>query len=126
MIDAIAKVTLYVNNQQEAKDFWINKLGFRVRSEQPMGPGMTWLEVGPEEKTSTVFVLYEKAMMQRQNPDVSVAHPSVILRTGNLLAAHRQMKENGVRADEIVRMPYGSMFTFYDMDGNMFLLREES
>ena len=37
------------------------------------------------------------------------------------------MKDNGVRADEIVRMPYGSMFTFYDiMDGNMFLLREES
>ena len=125
MIDAIAKVTLYVNNQQEAKDFWIHKLGFQVRLEQPMGPGMTWLEVGPEEKTSTVFVLYEKAMMQRQNPDVSVAHPSVILRTGNLLAAHRQMKENGVRADEIVRMPYGNMFTFYDMDGNMFLLREE-
>jgi lactoylglutathione lyase len=24
-----------------------------------------------------------------------------------------------------MRMPYGSMFQFYDMDGNVFLLREE-
>ena len=25
-----------------------------------------------------------------------------------------------------MKMPYGSMFQFYDMDGNVFLLREEA
>ena len=31
MINAISKVTLYVNNQEEAKAFWTEKVGFEVR-----------------------------------------------------------------------------------------------
>ena len=53
-------------------------------------------------------------------------HPSVILCTGDLENAHREMKERGVRTGDIMKMPYGSMFQFYDMDGNVFLLREEA
>ena len=36
------------------------------------------------------------------------------------------LKERGVRAGDVMKMPYGSMFQFYDMDGNVFLLREEA
>lgn len=45
MINKIGKITLYVNNQEEAKEFWTNKMGFVVKLEQPMGPDMKWLEV---------------------------------------------------------------------------------
>jgi len=48
MINAISKVTLYVNNQEEAKAFWTEKVGFEVRSEEQMGPDMKWIEVGPD------------------------------------------------------------------------------
>lgn len=64
--------------------------------------------------------------MKAQNPDVNVGHPSVILCTGDLENAHREMKERDVRTGDIMKMPYGSMFQFYDMDGNVFLLREEA
>ena len=37
MIDSIGKITLYVNNQNEARDFWTEKMGFIVRLEQQMG-----------------------------------------------------------------------------------------
>ena len=47
MINAISKVTLYVNNQEEAKAFWTERVGFEVRSEEQMGPDMKWIEVGP-------------------------------------------------------------------------------
>lgn len=40
MINKIGKITLYVNNQKEAKSFWIEKLGFVVKFEQSMGPNM--------------------------------------------------------------------------------------
>ena len=48
MIDSIGKITLYVNNQNEARDFWTEKMGFIVRLEQQMGADQKWLEVGPE------------------------------------------------------------------------------
>ena len=126
MIDSIAKITLYVKNQNEARDFWTEKMGFIVRLEQQMGAGQKWLEVGPEYGGGTSFVLYDKEKMKAQNPDVNVGHPSVILCTGDLENAHREMKERGVRTGDIMKMPYGSMFQFYDMDGNVFLLREEA
>lgn len=46
MIDSIGKITLYVNNQNEARDFWTEKMGFIVRLEQQMGADQKWLEVG--------------------------------------------------------------------------------
>jgi len=41
----IGKITIYVEDQEQAKDFWINKVGFVLKFEQPMGPGMAWIEV---------------------------------------------------------------------------------
>ena len=52
MINAISKVTLYVNNQEEAKAFWTERVGFEVRSEEQMGPDMKWIEVGPAQGDS--------------------------------------------------------------------------
>ena len=48
MIDSIEKITLYVKNQKEARDFWTERMGFIVRLEQQMGADQKWLEVGPE------------------------------------------------------------------------------
>ena len=71
MIDSIGKITLYVNNQNEARDFWSEKMGFIVRLEQQMGADQKWLEVGPEYGGGTSFVLYDKEKMKTQNPDVN-------------------------------------------------------
>lgn len=73
-------------------------MNFVVKLEQPMGPNMTWLEVGPSEDAFTSFVLYEKELMRKQN---------------------------GVKVGELQIMPYGKMFSFEDQDGNTFLIRED-
>lgn len=125
MINSIAKITLYVENQDEAKRFWTEKMGFQVRLEQQMGPDMKWLEVGPDRESTAVFVLYERKLMEAQNGEVNTGHPSVILSASDLKGTHERLVNNGVRVEDIVKMPYGSMFTFYDMDGNRFLLRED-
>ena len=38
MINKIGKITVYVQDQEQAKDFWLNKVGFVLKEEQPMGP----------------------------------------------------------------------------------------
>lgn len=126
MIHAISKITLYVNNQEEAKAFWTEKAGFEVRSEEQMGPDMKWIEVGPAQGDGTVFVLYDKKLMEAQNPKVNVGHPSVMMSTDNIEEAYKELLEKGVSVGEIKRMPYGNMFQFEDMDGNQFLLREDT
>lgn len=125
MINKIGKITIYVENQEKAKEFWTGKVGFVVKAENPMGPNMTWLEVGPSEDEFTTFVLYEKKLMKAQNPDINTGHPSVLLSTNNIDETYNKLKEKNVKVDELMKMPYGSMFTFYDQDGNQYLVRED-
>jgi lactoylglutathione lyase len=125
MINKIGKITLYVNNQEEAKKFWTEKLKFIVKFEQPMGPTMKWLEVGPSESEFTTFVLYDKNLMIAQNPKANVSHPSVLLSTTDIENAYNEIKSNGVEVGELMNMPYGKMFSFKDQDGNDYLLRED-
>ncbi|WML32964.1 VOC family protein [Clostridium sp. OS1-26] len=125
MINKIGKITLYVNNQDEAKKFWTEKLNFVVKFEQAMGPNMKWLEVGPNEGEFTTFVLYDKNLIISQNPSANVSHPSIILSTTDIEDSYNKMKENGVDVGDLMNMPYGKMFSFKDQDGNEYLLRED-
>ncbi|MHB8128349.1 MAG: VOC family protein [Mobilitalea sp.] len=125
MINKIAKITLYVNNQEEAKAFWTEKAGFVVKTELPMGPNIKWLEVGPSESEFTTFVLYEKKLMQTQNPSTNLGHPSIILSTTDIEKTYQDMKDNGIDVEDLNRMPYGTMFNFKDQDGNSYMIRED-
>ena len=125
MINKIGKITIYVNNQEEAKEFWTKKMNFVVKLEQPIGPNMKWLEVGPSEDSFTTFVIYEKNLMLAQNPQANVGHPNIILSTDDIESTYNEMKTNEVEVGEIMKMPYGSMFKFKDMDGNDYLVRED-
>ena len=125
MIKKIGKITIYVNNQEEAKRFWTEKLSFIVKFEQAMGPNMKWIEVGPNEDEFTTFILYDKNMMKVQNPNASLGHPNIILSTDDIDTTYNNMKSNGVIVDKIMTMPYGRMFSFKDQDGNDYLIRED-
>ncbi|PFH89348.1 VOC family protein [Bacillus sp. AFS088145] len=124
MINKIGKVTVYVEDQEQAKDFWINKMGFVLKIEMPMGPDAKWIEVGPTESEFTTLVLYSKPSMEQFKPE-KIAHPSVLFSTTDIEAAYEKMKQNGVKVDDLMKMPYGSMFNFYDQDGNDYLIRED-
>jgi catechol 2,3-dioxygenase-like lactoylglutathione lyase family enzyme len=38
MIQRLSHTTLYVTDQDVAKDFYVNKLGFDLKTDQTMGP----------------------------------------------------------------------------------------
>ncbi|OZM58022.1 glyoxalase [Lottiidibacillus patelloidae] len=124
MINKIAKVSIYVEDQEQAKDFWLNKVGFEIKLEQPMGPDFSWIEVGPSDSNGTTLILYSKVAMQQQQPS-KVSHPSILFSTTDIESAYEKMKQNDVKVGDMMRMPYGTMFAFYDQDGNDYLLRED-
>lgn len=124
MINKIGKITVYVNDQEQAKDFWLNKVGFVLKLEQPMGPNLSWIEVGPSHDEFTTLVLYSKSVMQQQKPS-AVAHPSILFSTTDIEKAYDELKHNRVEVGKMMKMPYGTMFTFKDQDGNEYIIRED-
>lgn len=62
MITKMSHVTLFVNNQEEAKNFYVNKLGFEVRTDQTMDGGFRWLTVGPKTQKDLEIVLMEPSV----------------------------------------------------------------
>src|SRR5579859_1891990 len=52
----IAHVTINVNDQERAKEFYTKKLGWGVQMDAPMGDGGRWLTVVPPGE-KTAFVL---------------------------------------------------------------------
>jgi catechol 2,3-dioxygenase-like lactoylglutathione lyase family enzyme len=59
MIARMSHTTIYVLNQQEALEFYTQKLGFEVRMDQTMEGGFRWLTVGPKSQPDLEIILFE-------------------------------------------------------------------
>ena len=57
MIQRLSHVAIYVLDQDEAYDFYVNKLGFEVRMDAKMDNGFRWLTVGPKGQPNLQIVL---------------------------------------------------------------------
>src|ERR1700722_3724252 len=58
MITCLSHHTVFVSDQQVARDFYIGKLGFKVKIDFDMG-GWTFLTVTPPGQDSLEFILME-------------------------------------------------------------------
>ncbi len=47
MIRKLKFSSIPVRDQDRALDFYVNVLGFTLQTDQPMGPGLRWIEVRP-------------------------------------------------------------------------------
>ncbi|MFZ6009429.1 MAG: VOC family protein, partial [Bacteroidota bacterium] len=57
MITRISHFTIYVLDQDQAHDFYVNKLGFEVVTDAKMDNGFRWLTVRPKQQKDTEIVL---------------------------------------------------------------------
>ena len=88
MINRIAKVTIYVNNQDEAKKFWTEKLNFVTKIDETEGP-LRWIEIAPKESEWVTIVLYDKKLMKEHYSNANIDYKTVILSTEDLDNAHK-------------------------------------
>ncbi|MBP1967596.1 VOC family protein [Paenibacillus aceris] len=119
MIQKIATVAIYVEDQHKAKTFWTEKVGFEVVRETPMGPNAFWLEVAPPGAQSAL-VIYPRSMMK----NYAELKPSIVFVTENIQATYERMKSKGVEFEgELQEMQWGTFATFKDEDGHSFLIK---
>ena len=135
MITRMNHVSIFVLNQDSAYDFYVNKLGFKVHTDAPMGPGARWLTVCPPEQPDLEISLMpiEEGMMFKNGTS---KHMRDLVRQGtfgfgvfeckNLLATYEELKARGV---EFTKAPtkefYAFEALFKDDSGNWFSLGEK-
>jgi catechol 2,3-dioxygenase-like lactoylglutathione lyase family enzyme len=139
MITKLSHVTIYVLDQDSAKDFYVNKLGFEVRSDISMGEefegagqGFRWLTVGPPNQADIEYILADCSMGHSpENADelrALVAKGAVgpgVFATDDCHKTHAELVERGVVfLSEPAERPYGVEAVFRDDSGNWFSLTQ--
>jgi len=71
MIQRMSHTTIYVTDQDQAKDFYVGKLGFEVRTDATMDGGFRWLTVGPKGQPDLEIVLMKIASGPSKDPEVA-------------------------------------------------------
>ena len=57
MIQKMSHATIYVLNQDVAKDFYVGKLGFEVKVDSSLPTGFRWLTVTPKGQPDLEIIL---------------------------------------------------------------------
>ncbi|WP_102349268.1 VOC family protein [Bacillus sp. Marseille-P3661] len=126
MISQVGQIMLYVNNQDEAVDFWTEKVGFSVISEENNGQGMRWIEIAPNKDVETSIVLHNKEIVASMSPELNLDTPSLMFFTDNIEKLHHELSNKNITVGEIVDMPSGRVFNFADNEDNYFAVMEKN
>ncbi|MFD3261499.1 VOC family protein [Paenibacillus lentus] len=124
MISKVGQIMLYVNNQDEAVNFWTEKIGFSIISEEDNGQGMRWIEVAPTG-AETSIILHNKEFVAKMSPGLNLGTPSLMFFTENLDELHSDLSHKNIKVGDIVNMPSGRVFNFADHEENYFAVMEK-
>lgn len=125
MINKVGQIMLYVNNQDAAKKFWTEKVGFSVITEENDGQGMRWIEIAPTKEAETSIILHNKGFIAKMSPELNLGAPSIMFFSEDLDDLYGTLLNKNVTVGEIVSMPSGRVFNFADNENNYFAVMEK-
>src|SRR4030088_116195 len=132
MIMKLSHVNVFVEDQDRAKAFYTEKLGFEVRSDAPMD-GFRWLTVGPKDQPDLNILLARPQPPMFSEEDAATLLGLVakgvigagVMETDDIKGAYEELKGKGVTfLQEPAERPYGIEALFRDDSGNWFSLNQ--
>ncbi|SRR5579871_1474919 len=128
MPNKLTSFKIFVTDQEEARRFYVDQLGFRVAEDKQLGD-YRWLLVQPPDDREIAINLeiartdQEKALVGRQ----AAAQPLFGLSTEDCLRDYAELKRRGVKFEgEPKVMPYGTGVMMQDLYGNKIYLNQET
>ena len=137
MIQKMTHATIFVLDQDEAKDFYSGKLGFEVKTDYTAPNGFRWLSVAPKGQTEAEIALIKVGSGgsggETDPKDVEAMAglvkkgllSSVVFQTADCRKTFAELKANGV---EFISEPkdefYGVLAIFRDPFGNRFSMSQ--
>ncbi len=135
MITKLSHVSVFVLDQDSAHDFYVNKLGFKVHTDAPMGPGMRWLTVTPPgqpELEITLMAITDGMMFtketaeQMRNLVKAGTFGFGVFECKDIYATYEELKAKGVEFKKAPKKEfYGLEALFKDDSGNWFSLGQK-
>lgn len=135
MITKMSHISIYVLNQDSAYEFYVNKLGFKVHTDAPMGEGNRWLTVTiPDQPDLEITLMPIKEGMvftketaeQMRNLVKKGTFGFGVFECNDIYATYEELKAKGV---EFTKPPkkefYGIEALFKDDSGNWFSLGQK-
>jgi catechol 2,3-dioxygenase-like lactoylglutathione lyase family enzyme len=128
----LSHVNLFVLDQDRAKSFYTEKLGFEVRNDVSMD-GFRWLTVGPKGQPDINVLLARPAPPMFSAEDAEALRGLVakgamaggVIDTDDCRRSYEELKARGVEfIQEPAERPYGIEALFRDDSGNWFSLRQ--
>lgn len=133
MIQRLTHTSVYVTDQDVAREFYVDKLGFDVRTDQTMGE-FRWLTVSPKGQPDLEIALMKLTPFGRLDADSVAkirelqekgAFGAGVLETADIQKTYEELSAKGV---EFLRPPedkfYGIEAIFKDPSGNWFSLKQ--
>lgn len=141
MIKKMTHACFYVLDQEQAKQFYTQKLGFEVRIDVTMGgefdeagEGFRWLTVGPRDQPDVEIILADCGM--GHDPETTAQIRALVAKgamgTGVMAAddCQKTFEELSARGvvftQEPAQRPYGIEAVFRDDSGNWFSLTQHT
>jgi len=133
MITNVSLATIWVTDQDEAKAFYVDKLGFQAMSDITLGDGYRWLTVAHPDHPELQLNLAkpgpplddESAAAVRRMMEKGSLH-AVGLATDDCRATYEELTANGVEfLQEPAERPYGVEALLRDNSGNWLVLVEQ-
>lgn len=126
-MNKVTMFKLYVSDQDAAKCFYVDQLGFELAEDQLLG-GHRWLLVrGPGNKEMFINLEIaktdeEKSLVGRQ----AAAQPLFGMSTDDCLRDYVELKRRGVNFESEPKvMPYGTGVMLRDLYGNRIYLNQD-
>jgi predicted enzyme related to lactoylglutathione lyase len=118
MIRGIKFIGIPVSDQDRALAFWTEKAGFRITTDQQMGPGQRWIELAiPGTETGIALFTPEG------HEDRIGTFQSISFWCDDVMATAKAMESRGVT---FIKGPkkedWGTSAIFADSEGNQFVL----
>lgn len=133
MITKLSHASVFVLDQDEAKKFYTEKLGFELKNDVAM-EGFRWITVSPKEQPDLELVLMPiKAGFGYQEDTANQLKEMVrkgvfgagVFNTNDCLATYEELKNKGVEfVSPPQDRPYGIEAIFKDNSGNWFSLTQ--
>jgi catechol 2,3-dioxygenase-like lactoylglutathione lyase family enzyme len=134
MITNISLITLWVTDQDEARDFYVTRLGFEARADVAMGDGFRWVTIGhPSQPEIDVTLMVPGPPLDQEMAEAikrSLAKGTMGgfgLTTDDCKKTYDELSSQGVEFTQPPsERPYGVEAILRDNSGNWLVLVEPS
>lgn len=127
MITSVGTVSVFVSDQDRAKEFYTDVLGFELRTDAPLYTGATarWVAVAPAGAKTEVILYLPDENWEHYQQTVGKSQ-ALTFEVSDIVALHEDLKAKGVTfLQEPDVQPWGTFATIQDSEGNSLILVEQ-